>query len=167
MRLAACCCEVHFTTGDFTAALPWLVLGHILVVSSQVVMSRLDCVPAQPAQMMLRMTNGYGQHSSQHVAFACACTAQLVLREFLNPRQWKPSEDSRFFLDAEQINSLCEVAERVFKSEPSVLRLKGSCQTAWLRHVLQLDHAALPLLLTAASTAQHTGYNQQSLFGCC
>ena len=50
---------------------------------------------------------------------------QLVLREFLNPRLWKPSEDPKFFLDADQIHSLCEVAERVFKSEPSVLRLKG------------------------------------------
>lgn len=51
---------------------------------------------------------------------------QLVLREFLNPRLWKPSEDPKFFLDADQINSLCELAERVFKSEPSVLRLKGN-----------------------------------------
>ena len=79
-----------------------------------------------------------------------ACTLQLVLREFLNPRQWKPSEDAKFFLDAEQINSLCEVAERVFKSEPSVLRLKGIslryCQTptyaqsSAIRNVQELAH---------------------------
>lgn len=50
---------------------------------------------------------------------------QLVLREFLHPRLWKPLEDPKFAFDAEQINSLCEVAEQVFKSEPSVLRLKG------------------------------------------
>ena len=50
---------------------------------------------------------------------------QIVLREFLNPRGWKPSEDSKFFLDAEQINQLCDVAEQILQAEPSVLRLKG------------------------------------------
>ena len=58
---------------------------------------------------------------------------QIVLREFLNPRGWKPSEDTKFFLDAEQINQLCDVAEQIFQAEPSVLRLKGtdvSCHVA-------------------------------------
>ena len=49
-----------------------------------------------------------------------------MLREFLNPRGWKPSEDSKFFLDAEQINQLCDVAEQILQGEPSVLRLKGT-----------------------------------------
>lgn len=51
---------------------------------------------------------------------------QMVLREFLNPRGWKPSEDTKFFLDAEQINQLCDVAEQILQGEPSVLRLRGS-----------------------------------------
>lgn len=51
--------------------------------------------------------------------------AQLVLREFLNPRQWKPPEDRTFALDAEQISALCDEAERIFRDEPSVLRLRG------------------------------------------
>lgn len=55
----------------------------------------------------------------------CLCL-QIVLREFLNPRGWKPSEDTKFFLDAEQINQLCDVAEQILQGEPSVLRLKGN-----------------------------------------
>ena len=31
----------------------------------------------------------------------------------------------QFCLDAEQINELCDAAERIFKEEPSVLRLRG------------------------------------------
>lgn len=85
-----------------------------------------------------------------------ACTLQLVLREFLNPRQWKPSEDAKFFLDAEQINSLCEVAERVFKSEPSVLRLKGTslcCQT----HLCAVRHQHMcNQVLSAMVASWHT-----------
>ena len=54
----------------------------------------------------------------------CDCL-QIVLREFLNPRGWKPSEDMKFFLDAEQINQLCDVAEQILQAEPSVLRLRG------------------------------------------
>ena len=41
------------------------------------------------------------------------------------PRQWKPSEDRSFFLDAEQVSTLCDQAERVFLGEPTVLRLRG------------------------------------------
>ena len=48
-----------------------------------------------------------------------------MLRELLLPRQWKPPEDRSFFLDAEQINTLCDQAERVFQEEPTVLRLRG------------------------------------------
>ncbi|KAK9811526.1 hypothetical protein WJX72_005322 [[Myrmecia] bisecta] len=50
---------------------------------------------------------------------------KLVLRELLVPRHWKPSEDRKFFLDAEQINDLCEAVERIFREEPSVLRLRA------------------------------------------
>ncbi len=51
---------------------------------------------------------------------------KLVLRELLIPRQWKPPEDRKFTLDAEQINELCETAERILREEPSVLRLTGA-----------------------------------------
>lgn len=50
---------------------------------------------------------------------------RLVLRELLNPRQWRPADDRKFALDAEQINELCDTAERILKDEPSVLRLRG------------------------------------------
>lgn len=59
---------------------------------------------------------------------------QIVLREFLNPRGWKPSEDPKFFLDAEQINQLCDVAEQIFQAEPSVLRLKGIKRPTHVTH---------------------------------
>ena len=52
--------------------------------------------------------------------------AQVVLRELLIPRQWKAPEDRSFFLDAEQIASLCDDVERVFQQEPSVLHLRGA-----------------------------------------
>ena len=51
---------------------------------------------------------------------------KMVLRELLMPRQWKPPEDRKFVLDAEQINELCETAERILREEPSVLRLTGA-----------------------------------------
>ena len=50
---------------------------------------------------------------------------QLVLRELLHPRTWKPSEDRSFLLSAEQINQLCDTAESIFREEPSVLQLQG------------------------------------------
>ena len=73
----------------------------------------------------LPVTSALGPHDP---GFACdfCLGLQIVLREFLNPRGWKPSEDSKFFLDAEQINQLCDVAEQILQAEPSVLRLKGT-----------------------------------------
>lgn len=56
---------------------------------------------------------------------------RLVLRELLNPRQWRAPEDRKFHLDAEQINELCDAAERIFKDEPSVLRLRGESSKAY------------------------------------
>ena len=65
--------------------------------------------------------------SSQNILPSAVCVClQIVLREFLNPRGWKPSEDTKFFLDAEQINQLCDVAEQILQGEPSVLRLRGN-----------------------------------------
>ena len=46
----------------------------------------------------------------------------------------------QFCLDAEQINELCDAAERIFKDEPSVLRLRGelppSSQCQWRARVV-------------------------------
>lgn len=50
---------------------------------------------------------------------------QTIIRELLHPRTWKPPDDRSFFLDAEQLNELCDVAERIFRDEPSVLQLQG------------------------------------------
>ena len=36
-----------------------------------------------------------------------------------------PSAYWKFFLDADQINDLCDAAEHIFRNEPSVLRLHG------------------------------------------
>ena len=57
-----------------------------------------------------------------------------MLRELLNPRQWKAPEDRKFTLDAEQINELCDTAERILREEPSVLRLNGEL---WLQRSSQ------------------------------
>lgn len=62
---------------------------------------------------------------------------RLVLRELLNPRQWRAPEDRKFHLDAEQINELCDAAERIFKDEPSVLRLRGEGLVFHGIHILQ------------------------------
>jgi protein phosphatase len=51
---------------------------------------------------------------------------KLVLRELLHPRTWKPSEDRSFILNAEQINELCDEAERIFRDEATVLQLQGA-----------------------------------------
>lgn len=51
---------------------------------------------------------------------------KLILRELLNPRHWKAPEQRKFMLDAEQINELCDTAERILREEPSVLRLNGA-----------------------------------------
>ncbi len=56
---------------------------------------------------------------------ATSKNTQLVLRELLHPRTWKPSEDRSFLLSAEQINQLCDTAESIFREEPSVLQLQG------------------------------------------
>ena len=49
-----------------------------------------------------------------------------MLRELLNPRHWKAPEQRKFLLDPEQINELCDTAERILREEPSVLRLTGA-----------------------------------------
>ncbi|CAD7705298.1 unnamed protein product [Ostreobium quekettii] len=48
-----------------------------------------------------------------------------VIDMLLNPRQWSPPMDRRFFLSAEEISELCEEAENIFKKEPTVLSLQA------------------------------------------
>lgn len=50
---------------------------------------------------------------------------QAVLRELLDPRHWKPPEDRKFALDANQIAELCDQVESIFREEPTVLKLRG------------------------------------------
>ncbi|XP_057782059.1 serine/threonine-protein phosphatase BSL3-like isoform X3 [Salvia miltiorrhiza] len=48
-----------------------------------------------------------------------------VIAHLLKPRGWKPPVCRQFFLDCNEIADLCDSAERIFASEPSVLQLKA------------------------------------------
>ncbi|CAL5230077.1 g13534 [Coccomyxa viridis] len=83
---------------------------------------------------------------------------KTVLRELLIPRQWKPSEDRSFFLDAEQVNTLCDQAERVFLEEPTVLRLRAPVKIFGDLHGQFLDLMRLFDEYGAPSTAGDITY---------
>ncbi|XP_012832634.1 PREDICTED: serine/threonine-protein phosphatase BSL3-like [Erythranthe guttata] len=51
--------------------------------------------------------------------------AKKVIAHLLKPRGWKPPVRRQFFLDCNEIADLCDCAERIFASEPSVLQLKA------------------------------------------
>ncbi|KAM7522629.1 hypothetical protein LguiA_012531 [Lonicera macranthoides] len=48
-----------------------------------------------------------------------------VIAHLLKPRGWKPPVCRQFFLDCNEIADLCDSAERIFSSEPSVIQLKA------------------------------------------
>ncbi|GER39578.1 serine/threonine-protein phosphatase [Striga asiatica] len=48
-----------------------------------------------------------------------------VIAHLLKPRGWKPPVRRQFFLDCNEIADLCDSAERILASEPSVLQLKA------------------------------------------
>ncbi|KAE8683672.1 Serine/threonine-protein phosphatase BSL2 [Hibiscus syriacus] len=48
-----------------------------------------------------------------------------VIAHLLKPRGWKPPVRRQFFLDCNEIEDLCESAERIFAAEPTVLELKA------------------------------------------
>nr|XP_043620256.1 serine/threonine-protein phosphatase BSL1-like [Erigeron canadensis] len=48
-----------------------------------------------------------------------------VISTLLQPRNWKPPADRKFFLDAYEVGELCYAAEQIFMSEPTVLDLKA------------------------------------------
>ncbi|CAI9768594.1 unnamed protein product [Fraxinus pennsylvanica] len=48
-----------------------------------------------------------------------------VIAHLLRPRGWKPPVRRQFFLDCNEIADLCDSAERIFATEPSVLQLKA------------------------------------------
>ncbi|KAL5763657.1 hypothetical protein ACOSQ2_016251 [Xanthoceras sorbifolium] len=48
-----------------------------------------------------------------------------VIAHLLKPRGWKPPVRRQFFLDCNEIADLCDSAERIFSSEPSVIQLKA------------------------------------------
>ncbi|KAF8109799.1 hypothetical protein N665_0091s0028 [Sinapis alba] len=48
-----------------------------------------------------------------------------VVSHLLKPRQWKPPVRRQFFLDCNEIADLCDSAERIFSSEPTVLQLRA------------------------------------------
>ncbi|PKA45778.1 Serine/threonine-protein phosphatase BSL2 like [Apostasia shenzhenica] len=48
-----------------------------------------------------------------------------VIAHLLKPRGWKPPVRRQFLLDCNEIADLCDSAERIFSSEPSVLQIKA------------------------------------------
>ncbi|XP_074557163.1 serine/threonine-protein phosphatase BSL3-like isoform X2 [Curcuma longa] len=48
-----------------------------------------------------------------------------VVAHLLKPRGWKPPVRRQFFLDCDEISELCDSAERIFTSEPTVLQIKA------------------------------------------
>ncbi|XP_051113268.1 serine/threonine-protein phosphatase BSL3-like [Andrographis paniculata] len=48
-----------------------------------------------------------------------------VIAHLLKPRGWKPPVRRQFFLDCNEIADLCDSAERIFASEPTVLQLRA------------------------------------------
>ncbi|RZB76576.1 serine/threonine-protein phosphatase BSL3-like isoform X2 [Glycine soja] len=48
-----------------------------------------------------------------------------VIAHLLKPRGWKPPVRRQFFLDCNEIADLCDSAEQIFSSEPSVLQLRA------------------------------------------
>ncbi|KAL9235405.1 hypothetical protein vseg_010164 [Gypsophila vaccaria] len=48
-----------------------------------------------------------------------------VIAHLLKPRGWKPPVRRQFFLDCNDIADLCDSAERIFASEPSVIQLRA------------------------------------------
>ncbi|XP_023639745.1 serine/threonine-protein phosphatase BSL3 [Capsella rubella] len=48
-----------------------------------------------------------------------------VVAHLLKPRGWKPPVRRQFFLDCNEIADLCDSAERIFSSEPTVLQLRA------------------------------------------
>ncbi|KAK9755835.1 hypothetical protein RND81_01G054000 [Saponaria officinalis] len=51
--------------------------------------------------------------------------SKKVIAHLLKPRGWKPPVRRQFFLDCNDIADLCDSAERIFASEPSVLQLRA------------------------------------------
>ncbi|XP_060169940.1 serine/threonine-protein phosphatase BSL3-like isoform X2 [Lycium barbarum] len=48
-----------------------------------------------------------------------------LITHLLKPRGWKPPVRRQFFLDCNEIADLCDCAERIFASEPTVLQLRA------------------------------------------
>lgn len=67
----------------------------------------------------------------------CQGIHKLVLREFLNPRHWRPPENRDFLFNFDQICQLCDQAEKLFQREPSVLRLRGGWRREGVREGFQ------------------------------
>ena len=85
----------------------------------------------------------------------------MVLREFLDPRNWRPPENREFALDAGQISELCDQAESIFKEEPSVLKLQGE-----LLHLISSDTAqsGFHLLFLEGASVQKKPCQSEPLF---
>jgi protein phosphatase len=48
-----------------------------------------------------------------------------IIEALLKPRNWKPPQNRRFFLDSYEVGELCYAAEQIFMHESTVLQLKA------------------------------------------
>ncbi|XP_071701460.1 serine/threonine-protein phosphatase BSL1-like [Rutidosis leptorrhynchoides] len=64
-----------------------------------------------PAKRYIRQKSPQGLHKK-------------VISTLLQPRNWKPPANRKFFLDAYEVGELCYAAEQIFMNEPTVLDLK-------------------------------------------
>ncbi|KAJ3674541.1 hypothetical protein LUZ60_005157 [Juncus effusus] len=51
--------------------------------------------------------------------------SKKIIVQLLKPKGWKPPVRRRFFLDYNEIAELCDSAERIFSTQPSLLKLKA------------------------------------------
>lgn len=59
------------------------------------------------------------------VIIFCSFFLSQLITHLLKPRGWKPPARREFFLDCNEIADLCDSAERIFASEPTVLQLRA------------------------------------------
>ncbi|WMV56258.1 hypothetical protein MTR67_049643 [Solanum verrucosum] len=81
----------------------------------------LPCLRSQVRNPLPAKARGlpFGSSSSHR-----ACLVRLITH-LLKPRGWKPPVRREFFLDCNEIADLCDSAERIFASEPTVLQLRA------------------------------------------
>lgn len=88
-----------------------------------------------PAKRFMRQKSPQGLHKKvrlrNYIGYVVLifthkkCLFFQVISTLLQPRNWKPPADRRFFLDAYEVGELCYASEQIFMNEPTVLQLKA------------------------------------------